>query len=153
MSPKIDGRKWVTPAQETWLNEQLPNYLAASAKNQYHKLWPSLYQSWFKRFPEPPPTSDDLTDSEHESDFEDENDSPDPDFVAATPASNPLPTAMDDITGQNINKAPTSSTATKTRKCHACHPHSSRSNSKRAKVSTSSLFGKMYAILTWRIDK
>jgi hypothetical protein len=67
-----DKRRWTTPEQALWLQEQFPSYLEAQALRRYDKFWPSFFQKWFEKFPAPQPAWDAPTDSEHESDSDSE---------------------------------------------------------------------------------
>ncbi|KAF7986430.1 hypothetical protein HWV62_31177 [Athelia sp. TMB] len=52
MSTPLDGRQWVTPLEETWLEGKLPDFLDAQKNNKkYHKFWPGLFRAWFAEFP------------------------------------------------------------------------------------------------------
>lgn len=60
-----------------WLEEALPNYLAALASNSVQKFMQSTYERWFKDFPEPEAKPEDYIDSEVESDNEPPSDNDD----------------------------------------------------------------------------
>jgi hypothetical protein len=66
----LDKRRWTTPEQRDFLSTYVPRYLEAQASRKYTKFWPTLYQAWFAKFPEPEPREDDPSETEVEDDSE-----------------------------------------------------------------------------------
>lgn len=74
---QVDKRKptragWATPEQETWLREQVPEFLNAKASGTkgLADFWPDTWQGWFEKWPEPLPVMLPVTDSESPQDTE-----------------------------------------------------------------------------------
>ena len=51
-------RGWATSDQEQWLREQVPLYVAAQGVGVkgLAEFWPTIFESWFEKWPEPTPT-------------------------------------------------------------------------------------------------
>lgn len=69
-----DRRRWTTEEHLRWLEEALPDYLAAVASGSLHKFLQSTYEQWFKDFPEAAAKPEDYVESEVESDDEPSSD-------------------------------------------------------------------------------
>lgn len=73
----MGGKEWPTLVQKIFLASWLSRYLEAAAKGSYTKLWPMLFEAWFKVNPArlaPLPNLD--SDSEAEAHCSDDEDTP-----------------------------------------------------------------------------
>ncbi|KAI0042928.1 hypothetical protein FA95DRAFT_1467866, partial [Auriscalpium vulgare] len=54
------GRKgWTTPSQEEWLEQVLTRFLDTNGEQPAKKKWwEATYADWFKKFPLPPPSAE-----------------------------------------------------------------------------------------------
>lgn len=46
------GRKWTTKEQESWLKDQLPDYVEAKARGIASSQLIAIHSQWFAAFPE-----------------------------------------------------------------------------------------------------
>lgn len=69
-----DKRSWATLEQIRWLVSWLQEYILAQQTHTLHKFWPRLFAAWFKEYPLPQPTDNDVEIPEAE--LEDTSDVP-----------------------------------------------------------------------------
>lgn len=67
-----DKRRWVNKEQTDFLLSHFPAYLEAQAARNYTRFWPSLFQSWFAKFPLPDPLPPDCPTDSEDADSDDE---------------------------------------------------------------------------------
>ncbi|KAJ7170312.1 hypothetical protein C8R43DRAFT_944831 [Mycena crocata] len=47
-------KRWTTPAESAFLMSKIPNYISIRAEDRLRKFWPTMFEEWFKNFPEEP---------------------------------------------------------------------------------------------------
>lgn len=51
---------WTTVEQEEYLNANKPGFLVAQTTKSAETFWPAIYETWWSRWPLPPPTEKDI---------------------------------------------------------------------------------------------
>jgi hypothetical protein len=57
----MTGREWTTEPQEAWLKKQFPAFLQADSAAMRKKFFLEIYTAWQKKWPDPLPTTEELT--------------------------------------------------------------------------------------------